>query len=832
MAWLVVRSVASTIAAGLGERAAAVRASLPGLRSVTADARFGLRSLRRRPGFLLSAAIPVALGVAGVTAVFAVIDAVLLRPLPYPSPEELVKLGRPLSNGGLGPVSTANLIDVEDSIPALVQVGGVMAGGTVVLFDGQPELVSMTRPTKHFMSMLGLRPALGRGFLPEEYHGPDVALLSWDFWQRRWGGDPAAIGQTLDTELAGTVRIVGVLPRGWTPPEALRGSEGDLWTPLDYDDPLIERTRAFGFTAAAARLAPGASIELADEQLASAAEALYEAHPEANVERDGSPRMLEVRPLLAETVGDVGERLAMLLAAVGALLAIACANVANLFLARGSAREREFALRTVMGAGRGRLVVQLLVESLAVGLVGGAAGLALAYLSVDALAGLAPELPRAGSVAVDARVATVAIAVSVACGIAFGLLPALLASGHDPGSALRGGHASRRGPDALRAGLVIGQTALAVVLVTGGGLLANSAVRLALVDPGFEADDLLAFRPRLRQGDYQDRSPVPLYNSLLARLEALPGVRSASGSIFVPGDGLPVVVDVRDPGTDEVLRLSRHSVLPGYFETLGIPQLQGRTFRREGPDDPPDAVVNHAFAQALWPDDAAVDRTFRAEEGRTSKEYRVVGVVADVRDGGPREPPEPVFYESFLQDPWLPSMTILVRHEPGAQGLPAAIRKTMRDVDPTVPITELARVRDLIAEHTAEERYYALILGLFSAVALGIAAVGVYATMSYAVTRRMREMGVRRVVGAASASIATLVLRRGAAQAGAGVLLGLAVAAGSSKLLSELLYGVTPLDPLTYAAVACMLTLVALLACALPAKRAAGADPMVILRSE
>lgn len=824
----VLASLASTVVSGLAERVQAVFRVVAGGGGVRADVRYGLRSLRRHPGFVIAAVIPLGVGIAAVTSVFAVVDHVLLRPLPYDDPDALVEIGRPLKSGRLAPVSTANAIDVEGRLPAFEAVGGVTGGSTVVQEEDAATQVRISRPTRDFMNVFRLRPALGRGFTEEDFHHPAVALVTWSYWQARWGADPGALGAVLDTGL-GELRVVGVLPRDWSPPEALSsGADGALWVPTDYDGGMLETTRAFGFTYAAGRLRPDASMAVANAQLRGAAASLAEGYPDKNHERDGSPKMLEARSLRTQTVGEVQTRLLLLLGTVGALLAIACANVANLFLARGTQREREFAMRTVMGAGRRRLSVQLLTESVAVALLGGAVGVTLARLFSRALVALTPALPRADSVAVDVRVAAAAAAVSMLCGVGFGLLPAWTVSQRDPGRVLRGGRQRRRGGDRLRSALVVGQTALALVLVVGGGLLLNTAVRLSLVDPGMDAEGVLTFRPHLPSRV----SALPFHLAVAEKVANLPGVTSVTGGIFVPGEGLPVSVRVRREDGEELSRW-RHTVLPGLFETLRIPILAGRPLSaQDRAGGRRVAVVSETLAKELWPGVSPVGLTLPVEDGEKPLTYVVVGVAADVRDEGPRHPPEGVIYESFLQHPWLPSVGMLVRHDGDARGLPTAIRQAVHEVDPSVPVSDIRPLADLLGQHTEEERDWAVLLGVFSLAALVIAAMGVYATMSYTVARRIREMGIRRAVGARRGHVVGLVLGRGLLLTTVGVVIGTGLALAATRVLSGILFEITTSDPATYVVVAVVLLGAALVACALPAVRATRADPLAVLREE
>jgi predicted permease len=828
VAWLTVTNVVNALASGLAERGR----TLPRPRSegLPADVVQGVRSLRRNPRFVVGAALPIALGIAGVTAVVAVVDSVLIRPLPYADASRLVKVGRPLESGVLAPISTANLIDLEERSAAL-EVAGVQGGTTLVFGDDGAEMVSVTRPTRRYLDVMGLRPLVGRGFGEEDFLEPRAVLVTWGFWQRRWGGDPEALGSTLRTEL-GTLTVVGVLPREWTPPEAVTGSSGELWVPIDYDDPMVERTRAFGFTGAVARLARGATIEQANEELRGAAAALADEHPGANRLEDGTARQLEARSLHSETVGEIAPRLGLILGAVLILLAVACANVANLFLARGTERRREIALRTALGAGRGRLLTQLFTESLGVAALGGLAGCLLAWVSTDALAGLVPELPRAETVRVDLRVVAASIGVTLCSALAFGLAPALTHSSMGSGLALRESRDGSRAGSRLRTALVVGQVALAIVLVTAGGLLTNSVVRLGLVDVGYRTSDVLFMRPRMHvRADGEEASAY--LRSLSERLEALPGISHVSGSMFVPGEGRPVVVDLEHPASGDTIQRLRHTILPGLFSTLDIPMLAGGSLDPLlGPDDPPTAVVSRGFADELWPGEAAVGRTFEGNDGRRSFVWTVVGVVEDIRTAGPREPPMPLFYTSFHQDPWLASMALIFRFEGHTADLAPSLRRVAADVDHDAPVREIGSLSELVRAKTVQQRHYALLLGLFSAIALAIAAVGVHATTAFAVSARLREMGIRRAVGATGRDVVTLVVAKGLAPAALGALIGLGLAVAATRGLRELLYGVTTTDPGTYGTVAAVLLLVAIGACASPARRVVTADPAQVLRSE
>jgi putative ABC transport system permease protein len=826
---LLFRSLLSVLWSGMAERSSRL---LEGLRGGLADARYGIRFLRRRPGFVAGAAVTLAVGIAAVTAVMAVVDGVVLRPLPYDNPDELVVVGRPLKSGVLSGISTANAIDLQGDVPGFAAFGGV-SGGTTVVDDGtEAVLVRMSRPTRGFLDVFHLRPALGRVFRSEDYHVPRVALVSWHLWQRRWGGDPSAIGSVVKTDL-GELRVVGVLPPDWTPPEAVRGADGDIWIPTDYDSSLIEATRAFGFASAVGRLRHGVDIRVADAQLGAAARALADAHPDKNRENDGSPKLLEARDLRTQTLGDVRFRLLLLLGAVIALLGVACANAANLFLVRGMMRRRELALRSVMGAGRGRLSTQLLTESVVVSLLGGSLGTVLARLSVPALLALTPGLPRASGVAVDGRVAVAAMFLSILCGATVGLVPAFAIERRESWAWLRAEAGRDPGSQRLRGALVVGQTALAVVLVVGGGLMVNTAVRLSRVDPGVNSEGVVAVRPRLDPHVYGPDNNLPrFYLPLIDRLRTIPGITAVTGSVFVPGESLPLSVQVkRDDGGD--VNEWRHSVLPDFFETLGIPILAGRSLgAQDRTDGERTAVVSATLARELWGSGSPLGHTLTANDGENVLTYKVVGVCADVRDGGPRQPAEGVFYESFLQNPWLP-LSIMIRHaETVPATLASGIRQAIHEVDRTVPIRDIEPLGDVLGRHTSTERGWAVLLSVFSLAALLIAAVGVYATMSHTVALRLREMGVRRAVGAGGHQVAWLILARGMGLTLLGLVVGAGLALAATRSLGSLLFEISPSDPATYLAVGIVLLTAAAAACVLPALRASRANPVSILRSE
>ncbi|HEV2130574.1 MAG TPA: ABC transporter permease, partial [Longimicrobiaceae bacterium] len=697
----------------------------------------------------------------------------------------------------------------------------------------EPERISRTLVTANFFQTLGVEPALGRRFTPEEeVQGQhQVAVLSHGLWQRRFGGDPAAVGRTL--RMNGTeFTVVGIMPPGFDFP-----SESQLWAPLAPGEQIREARGAF-WLYSVGRLAPGVSMEAAQTEMASIAERHRQEYPEI-FSRFG----VFVQPVGDYLVGDVRPALLVLLGAVAFLLLIASANVANLLLARAAAREREIAVRAALGASQRRIVTQLLIESVALALMGGLLGMLIALWGVGLLKGFGPaDLPRLENVGVNGTVLAFTFLLSLLTGIAFGLAPAfqlmrtqIVEPLREGGRGLSGGRRGRR----TRNGLVVAEVALALVLLIGAGLLLQSFARLRSIDPGFRAENLLTVRLALGGSGYNEPPKVvAFYEQLLDRVQALPGVTSAAAAstILLPelANSAGVTIEGRPAApAEEQIEVPIDAVSPGFFRTLGTPLLRGRDFApTDDPESTPVAIVNEAMAHRFWPDVDAIGQRYRygAEES-DAPWITVVGVVADARRSGLDQEARPSTFLPFRQQP-LTSMVLVLRTTADPTTLAGAVRREVREIDPNLPLAEVSTLEAQLGERLAQRRFNALLLSIFSALALILATVGVYGVIAYSVNQSTREIGIRMALGARRGHVLGLVLRQVAVLLAVGVGIGVLVALLLSRTLSGMLYGTSAADPATYAAVALLLVAVALLAGFLPAHRATRVDPMIALRQE
>jgi putative ABC transport system permease protein len=819
------------------------------------DLRFALRTLRKSPLFTLVAILTLALGIGGNTVLFSVVDQVLLRPLPYPRADELVRVWA--SNPGRGwrrfEVSSQDFDDWRSGSRSFAQLAVYSPRAGNLTGGGDPLRVDYVVATASLWPLLGVEPLLGRTFTAEE-DAPgrgEAAVVSYGFWRSYLGGDRGALGRHL-TVGGEAVTVVGVMPPGFGFPDA----DTQLYKPFGTD-----RNRFGGRGAhwldAVGRLAPGVSLATAQAEISTLAEGLAREYPDTNT---GYGVLLE--PLHEVEVGEARPALLVLWAAVGLILLIAAANLAGLLLARGIGRRQELALRAALGARRPRLLRQLLSESLLLALAGGACGLALAYGALAALpaTALGATLPRIDQVSLDLPVLAFCLGLSLATGLLFGLLPALTATRTDPAPALKEGGGRGGGRDGRsRAVLVVAEVALAVVVLVGAGLLLRSFARLLGVDPGFDPQGLLTLRLEPPQAPLpedldldqmlarlgEDRSrAVAFYDELLGRLAALPGVRAAAAinrrplagtywnsSYTIAGRPRP------QPGQEPDTYF--RTVTPGYFTTLGIPLVAGRVLGRGDVAGAPGAVViSRAMAAASWGDDDPLGAriTFDDPDEPHALWYTVVGVVGDVRASDLETAGQPMAYATFAQSRfghfgnW--GMDLVVRTAGDPLALAAAVRGQVRALDPTLPAFAVRSMAEVVGGALAARRVNALLVGLLAAVALGLAAVGLYGVIAYSVSRRRHEIGLRMALGATPGAVVGRVVGRGMALVAAGVALGLAGAALATRLLASLLYGVGATDPATYAAVALLLAAVALLACAVPARRAARVDPAAAFRAE
>jgi putative ABC transport system permease protein len=810
----------------------------PGDRSMKTfvqDLRYAWRTLRKSSGFTAAAVLTLGLGIGANTAAFSVLDTVLLRPLPYPRPERLVTLWERERGGSPMNTSFANFLDWKSR-------GRSFAGMAVLSYwtpslagVGTPERLEGLRVSGEFFRTLGVRPALGRDFLPEEdqrgkHH---VVILSHGLWQRRFGGDPRLLGKAIT--LDGTpYTLVGVLPEGL---ESLFSTNfykpAEIWAPLAYNPGLPQACRTCRHLRAVARLAPGVSTERANRELDALSSTLVAEHP-SDYERPGAA----VISLAEHLVGDYRRSLYTLMGAVALVLAIACANVTSLLLARGQGRMGEMAVRTALGAGRLRIVRQLLTESALLHLLGGALGALLAAAGLVALVRVSPpNIPRLGAVSVDLRVLAVTFAVSLLTGILFGLLPAVRCSGSDLRAAVAAAGAAVTGRRHRLDGLLVtAEVALALVLLIGAGLMLQSLSRLLAVDPGFDPRRLLAAEISVSGAPYrEDAAVAAFYQRVVERVRSLPGVQAAAVASQLPLGGNFDAYGMHfedNPGASEADTPSaqRFAVSAGYLAAMRIPLLRGRDLTaRDRADTPPVVLINRTFAQRIWPGRDPLGKRIRL--GDPKGPWRaVVGVVGEVRHLGLDAAPAMQIYLPAPQ--WVDNaMTLVVRGAGDPRSLAAAVRRAVWEIDRDRPISNVATMQEIMQVSLARRLLTLRLLAAFAALAVLLAMVGIYGVLSYSVAQRTREIGVRIALGAPPRSILSLVVLAGARHVAAGLALGAALALALTRFLSGLLFGVTAHDPTTYAGLAALLAAVALAAAWLPARRAAQLDPMTAARS-
>jgi predicted permease len=798
------------------------------------DLRIALRGIARAPGFTLLAILAMALGIAANSATLSVVDAVLLRPLPYAEPDRLVVL----LHEGRSPVSAANFFDWRAQARSFSAMAAAQAWSPNLAGDGPAEHVSGLRVSSGLFPLLGVAPQLGSWPSADSRELGDgrEAVISHGLWQRRFAGDPAIVGRPLRLD-GESFTVAGVMPPGfrfapfWV-------TDAEVFAPL----PLAPRAgeRRGNTLRVFARLAPGVSLDAARAEVAAITARLEREHPRSN-------RDVRVVALDEKTVGDTRPLLLLLLGAVGFVLLIACANVAHMLLARAAARQRELVVRAALGAGRARLVRQLLAESLLLAALGGLAGVALAAAALDLVATHMPALPLGGrAIALNGFVLAVMTAVTLAAGVAFGLAPALRATRVDVGDVLRDGRGGSSGAERSRARdlLIATQLALAVLLLAGAGVTLRSFAAMQRIDPGFEPDGVLSFVVSLSGSD--EAAPGrrgAFYEALGTRLAALPGVVAVSGVNHLPLAGDVWSMAARAEGVerpdDEPPAAVYRVALPGYLATMGTPLVRGRDIAPgDRADSLPVVVVNERLAARLWPGEDPLGRRLRLGNDETSR--TVVGVARDARQSAWTQPPEGETYIPLYQAPGylegagghVSYFTFVVRSSGDPAALAAPVRAIVRQLDGAVAVSSVATMPDVVAAATARPRFFLGVLGAFALAALVLAAVGIYGTTSHAVARRVRELGIRIALGATRGAVLRLLLGRTLALALAGAAVGVVAALGLGQLLSGLLYGVSPSDPLTLAAVAMLLIAVVLAASWLPVRRALRADPMRALRQE
>ena len=802
------------------------------------DVRFAMRSLIARPSFTIIASVTLALGIGANAAIFSVVDAALLKPLPYADPDRLVSVWPDAS------MMPGIFAQVRDQNRTLEPIGGYSNGNAVSMTgSADPARLVQSEVTSRFFDVLGVRAEIGRTFLEgEDQPGRDrVVVLGHALWQQRFGADPGVIGKTVAVD--GISRtVVGVAPANFHFPSPAI----DFWVPVSFDPSPANIGRYWGSSSihVIGRLRPGVSVRQAEQEHAALVDRARSTFPWRMPDAWG--KGVTVIPLEKNVVGDVGPLLLVLFGSVAVVLLIACVNVANLLLGRAAAREREIAIRASLGAGRARIVRQLLTESILLSVFGGVLGLIVAVFGVRALLALIPTgMPRVSEVTIDLRVLAFALCTALVTGIGFGLIPALRASRPALQSVLgatrnAGGSLARRRVSEV---LVVAQIALGVVLVAGAGLLIKSFWRLHQVELGFRPEQVIAADIPIPAfaSDTTQRARA-FFTELLQRVRATPGVRSAAVASVLPfgGEGsqrssFAAAIEAHPvaPGGGAPM-LVRTMISDDYLKTMGIPLVRGRGFTdadREGV--PSVALVDEYTARTMWPNEDALGQRFRPVWMKPW--ITVVGIVGTVKRDSLNSAGEVSVYlpTTNLAGFWFPTqMTLVVRGEADAARMGRLIRSTVASVDPTVPVKWVRAVDELVDSSAARARFTMLLLATFATVALTLGAVGVYGVVAYAVTRRTREIGVRMALGARASDVLGMVLREGGLLAGIGVALGIVGALAASRLLAGFLFGVTPNDPGVFIAVPAVLGLVALGACALPARRAARVDPVTALRSE
>ena len=796
------------------------------------DLRYAVRGLRASPGFTAVALLTLAMGIGASTTIFSVANAVLLRPFPYHEPDRIVRLYETNPTTDTFSISEPDYLDWRQRVRGLSQLAAFTGETASLLGDGDPEELVAIAATPSLFPLLGVRPLMGRVFGEEEAKPgapARVVVLSNAMWQTRFGADPRAVGRTVN--LSGTsYEVIGVMP-----PEFVFPGNPALWEPLAPSATLSrgETPRGDRRLGVIGRLAPNVTLARALDEVRSVARDLAREYPETNREWGANVTSLEDWLIGAE----LRTRVHVLLVAVGLLLAMGCVNVANLLLARATARQREMSVRAALGAGRGRIVRQLLTESLVLAATGAALGVALAVAIVPVLRDVgATAIPRLDELAVDWRVVAFGIIASVVTGILFGIAPALQASRANLNDLLRsGGRVAAAGR--LRSILIVTSVALALVLLVGAGLVGRSFERLMGVDYGFRTDGVFTASLTLPNERYREREKrAAFYAEAARRLSTTPGIRAVGFTNIAPFSGgstaIPfAVVGRRAASADEYLSANWRTVTPAYFPAIGVPLEKGRLIAEtDGEQAPRVVVITETMARRIWPGVDPVGQQITLG-GNAGTPWTVVGVVGDIRDQLLQQEPEPMMYLSFQQVAWQ-TMWLVVRGAGDPLALAPVVRREIHAIDPLLPVANEQPLARLVSEIAAQPRFTALIFGLFASAALVLAVVGVYGLVAYGVTQRTREIGVRMALGATPARIVRGVVRHGIGLAGFGIAIGLWAAYALSRFMQGILYDVAPTDAVTYLAVAALLAACAAAASILPARWAARLDPVRALRDE
>lgn len=804
----------------------------------TQDVRYGMRMLRRRPAFAAVAMATLAIGIGSTTAIFSAVNGVLLKPLPYPAADRLVKLASldsRRSTPTVGNLSVPDVVDFNRRAQSVEALGAHNSGGYfTVTAPGEAERVARLLITSGYFRVLGVSPAMGRLFTASEDRPspPDVVVISDGYWKRRFGADPHIVGKTF--AVSGTqAAIVGVLPSSFVHPDPGIETPPEIFALLDPDENISGRGGRY--VRAIARLKPGVTLEQAQGELQAIAASLATQYPDSN-----TGRSVRAQALATAVSGDLRSPLLILQAATAAVLLIVCANLANLLLAAGSGRAGELAIRTALGAGRTRIVRQLLTESLLIAFIGGLAGTALGWWTTRALSQLAalPHVHRT-AIAVDATVLGFALGVSLLAGLIFGLLPAGYVVRTSVRSALHDAprHTDAPGGRRLRSGLIVAEVALSVVLLAGASLLLRSFWRLTSVDPGFETRRILSLQLAIPPDRYPPEAVPYFYQQLYERLRALPGVRDVGAVNILPlsgsysCDGFQIVGKVVKKGEEPCAEA--RSANPGYFEAMGIRLHGGRLFTEADTLGASRVVlINETMAKQFFPAEDPVGQHIIYSSRGQNDSREIVGVVADVRHFGFDRDPAPEFYVPQYQPPIYNGMTVVMRVDDDPLSLVGQVRGEVQALEPLAPIYNVRSMEQLVERSVADTKLRTVLLALFAGVALFLAAIGTYGVMSVAVSQRRREMGIRLALGALRSDVVRLMIVQGMRPTLAGIVLGVAGALAMAQAVSGLLFRVSPADPLTFLTVPLILAGSGLVAAWLPARRACRIDPASALRPE
>ena len=820
------------------------------MQALLQDLRYSLRLLMKRPGFTLIAVITLALGIGANTAIFSVVNAVMLRPLPYNDPDRLVSLWESVPERGRAKwrVAPANFFDWKNQNHVFEEMAAFSASTMTLTGGGEPEQILGARASAGYFTVVGVEPTLGRSFTAEEYEPGkgQVVILGHGLWRGRFGSDRDIIGRAITLD-GSSYTVVGIMPPGIYPmwpttsgQISFDAGQQQFWLPMSFSAQWAG-VRTAHVLGVIGRLKPGVTLDQARADMKTIADRLEQEHAANRGEG------IVLNPFMDEVIGNVRPALFILLVAVGLVLLIACANVASLWLAQLAARRKEIAIRTALGAGRARLVGQFFLESLLLSLLGAAAGIGLALLGIDLIMKIIPEqIPRLDQVQVDLNVLGFTLVLSIATGLVFGLAPAWQASKPDLQEMLKeGGQTSGAGAgrQRFRRLLVISQISPAVMLVIGAGLLIKSFWQLRQVDPGFKPERVMTLNLSLPQSKYSKPDQITaFFNQLVEKINNLPGTQSVAIAYDNPLETSWVdsfTVEGRPaPEAGETNSANFNPVSWDYFRALSIEVLKGRQFTAQDDQDHPGvAIVNEAFARRYFPNEEPLGK--RLQPGPPARiwnnerltVFEIVGVVRNVKSAGLKAEAEPIYYLPAPQAP-LGDMQILVRTESDPAALIPALRNAVLMIDPNQPIAGINTMEKVVSDNIAQPRFNMLLMGLFGAVALMLAAIGIYGLLAYSVARRRREIGIRMALGATGPDVLRMVIGQGLRLTMVGLIIGLAGAFVATRVLSGLLFGVSLTDPIIFSVVAVVLAIVALGACAIPARRATKVDPMVALRYE